>query len=174
MARWIAIIVVLVVLASCGSAGAPAVPSAIDLEPLLVQSGDLPAGVTGAQVRDVAPKMFDQAPKADRVLYQQFASGAKQIGGVAVFLYKDADTRTQGYSVIAKDMGQTEVVAGLGDQAVVTLLSPQAAAYGLDFADVLFQRCVAVVHVRISGPDSRVAATAYAKRLDKRPAQVVC
>jgi hypothetical protein len=146
----------------------------VDLEPLLIQAGDLQAGVSGAQVRDIAPKMFDGMPTAANTAYQQFAQGSRQIGGVAVFLYEQ--DVSVGYAFVAKGMIESEPVAGVGEEAIATLPSATAAEFGLDYVDILFRRCGAVAHIRMSGdpPFERADAIAYARRLDKRLQEVVC
>jgi len=186
--QWIALVIVLSCLAGCGTApateqatrtnaaeGPAAAPTkqplvSVDLEPLLIQAGDLPAGVTGAQVRDTPPKMFDGMPKAAKAVYQQLAQGNQQTGGVAVFLYETGVDA--GYAFAAKGMGDVDPVADVGEQAIVTKAADNPA---LNFVDLLFRRCAAVVHTRMSGADlDRDTAAAYAKRLDARLKPVVC
>lgn len=177
-------VIALFLLVACGSPPATITPtiiptampptaiplSAIDLEPLLIQSGDLPAGIEGAQVRDVAPAMFDGMPKAAKTIIQQFAQGVDQIGGVSVFLYDKDNDRESAYQFIAKGMSNSDALTDTGDRAIVS--KPIAA---INFVDILFQRCAAVVHIRMSGEDlDRDAATIYARRLDKRLLGVVC
>lgn len=181
MGRYIVFVLFLV---ACGTApiSVPPAPtslptaiplSAIDLEPLLIQSGDLPAGITGAQVRDTPPKMFDGMPKAAKAIYQQFARGTDQIGGVSVFLYEKDTDRDQGYGFILGGMNTAQVTEGVGEQAVIAGPSKETAAV-LNFSDLLLRRCRAIAHIRMTGKDTAEAVTAYAKRLDTRLSEVVC
>lgn len=162
------------ILVACSAPGVPL--TEVDLEQLLVADGDLPIGVSAAQIRDAAPEMFEGMPAAEQVRYQQLARDGEQTGGVAVFLYGDEAARTEGYQLVADGFSEAEPVADLGEQAIVTLPNAQAAAIGLNFTDVLFQRCAAVVHIRLrnlEGEDS-TSAIAYAKRLDERLEEAVC
>lgn len=180
--KYLFVFLAALVLAACGGSpaptadaptAAPAVPTAIpleqiDLEPLLVQSGDLPAGTTGAQVRDTAPAMFKDIPAATNTAYQQLATGAKQTGGVAVFLYADAAPRDAAYQAIATGMGSDTSAPTIGERAALS-----AGGDILPFSDLLFQRCRAVAHIRMTGSDA-AAIESYAKRLDKRLQAVAC
>jgi hypothetical protein len=181
-----AVMLLALTLAACGGTTAPAAPAVpaatvvpldqLDLESLLVQSGDLPAGISGAQVRDSAPKMFDGMPKALKTTYQQFAQGAKQVGGVAVFLYDNDADRDSAYQFVAKGMGTSlDTLTDTGEKAIATKTDKNDPLAALNFTDVLFQRCAAVAHIRLSGENlDQTAATAYAKRLDKRLSGAVC
>ena len=163
----ILIAVVVLLLTACGGAS-PQSLAALDIEPLLVQDGDLPAGVAGAQVRDTAPGMFSSVPKADKTISVQLANSVKQIGNVTVLLYAQDADRDSAFATVMDGMGEPVDLAGIGDRAVgesVPLLST--------VTDVLFIRCHALAHTRMLGVDM-AAATAYMKRLDKRLQSAVC
>lgn len=189
--RRIGLLVLLAFLAACGAqSSTPSTPVAmplpteqptaipiesIELEPLLIQTGDLPAGVEGAQVRDTPPAMFKDMPAATKAIYQQFARGSKQIGGVAVFLYTTPADQDQGYKLLVDGMGEVNVVADIGEQASITKEDPKATSLGISFWDLLFRRCAAIAHIRLTGDGIDDATViAYAKRLDKRLAAVTC
>lgn len=157
-----------------------AVPiTSIDLEPLLIVSGDLPDGLSGAQVRDQAPGMFKEMPPAANVAYQQFSRDNKGAGGVAVFLYEQATDRDSGYKKILAGMSSAVAVADVGEEARMAILDDSIVALtGESSADFLFRRCAAVVHIRMTHND--IASNlnneviAYAKRLDKRLKEKTC
>lgn len=194
--RHIAVLALVLVLTACGSAPAAAVPTSppveptaaptaisladVDLEPLLITSGDLPADLTGGQIRDVAPKMFDGIPKAVQLREQRFARGGDAAGGVVVFLYENAGDRDAGYARVLDGMGETTPVDGLGDQSAQAAADAAALRAGIAYSDVLFRRCAALVHIRVGSPDVTspdevvITAATYAKRLDKRLQSVVC
>ena len=171
--RYILLAGILAVLTACSGAPISAtVPlERIDLDPLLLRSGDLPGDVSGAQVRRNAPAQFDGAPAPAQVVYQQFMDGPKQIGGVTVFLYEQDADREATYQLAARGMTNPDPVADIGNQAVID----QPPALEANDVDVLFHRCRAVAHIRLSGAnvDSSVA-TAYARRLDQRLSVVAC
>jgi hypothetical protein len=45
--------------------------SEIQLESIIIQEGDLPAGFSEAQIRDEAPERFRELPEAQNTIYQQ-------------------------------------------------------------------------------------------------------
>ncbi len=144
--------------------------SALKLDSLLVQAGDLPAGLSGAQIRDTAPAMFKAVPQADKTIYQQFARNGSPAGGVAVFLYEDNANVDKAYSVILAGMGSdSKPVSKLGDKASIAILT-----VGMEGGDLIFTRCNGVVHIRMTGTSSADEITSYAKRLDTRLSEVAC
>jgi len=74
------------------------------------------------------------------------------------------------------------LVSSIGEKAIVTFMEKQvikvqgnSLEVGSDSSDLLFSRCHAVVHIRISVDGlTKTKIEAYAKRLDKRLAPVVC
>lgn len=169
--------VLMVVLVGCGSSTQPtAIPSStavplsqINLEPLLVQSGDLPAGLSGSQVRDEAPEMFRDMPKYENVIYQRFENKGQVVGGITVFLYASGNDINSAYSSIEKGIGSgTEPLSDIGEKGIVAELS----LLDNTSTDILFVRCQAVVHIRM--PGDKTDSTPYARRLDKRITPVVC
>ena len=168
MPRVLTVILVALLLAACGGPNL----TGVDLEPLLIQSGDLPAGTGGGQVRDGAPQMFAQAPAPTKAIYQQLARGSDQAGGVTVLLYAQPADREAAYTTTLDGMGDTYPVDGIGEQAV---MSQPIDLLGLHGSDLLFRRCAAVVHVRFIDPNSPTdTLKAYGQRLDKRLQGVVC
>jgi hypothetical protein len=144
--------------------------SALKLDSLLIQSGDLPAGLSGAQIRDTAPLMFEKVPKADNTIYQQVARNGKQAGGVAVFLYEDTSKVDEAYKEILSGMGSdANPVSEIGDKASIMMLT-----LGMEGGDLVFERCNFVVHVRFTGTPNADDITSYAKRLDARLSEVAC
>ena len=75
----------------------------IDLEDILIESGDLPIGYTSGQFQS-PPKMFDDFIKkigdADYSVSQQFAKNEKAAGGVTVFVYEDIKTVKLAYDTL--------------------------------------------------------------------------
>ena len=149
--------------------------SELELEPLLIQAGDLPAGFSGAQVRDVAPQMFDELPIAENVIDQRFEKGGAAAGGVTVILYSSKSEIDEVYGLLVSSMGDsTQTVTEVGEQAIAIVESLSAAGVTFKFSDLTFIRCSAVVYIRMSDIADSDAITAYAKRLDSRLEPVVC
>lgn len=157
--------------------------SELDLEPLLIQPGDLPAGFSGAQVKDVAPSLFDDLPTAENTMDQRFERGGDTAGGVTVFLYDSTSEIEEAYALImsieadyALIMGgmNVQTVAGVGEQAIVSVLSLPVGGFTLESSDLAFIRCNAVVHIRMADVVDIDTIRVYAKRLDSRLESVVC
>lgn len=166
-------------LAGCGTPQAISDPTAavvtppaalkdIDLESLLVQSGDLPSGMSAAQIKDAAPPGMNDYPAATKAIDQRFQQNSKTVGGVVVLLYEQpADLATA--TALATKIGKySEALDGVGEQAKLFLGTDL-----LPIRGVTFVRCHAIVDVTMSKVDTH-EITAYAKRLDKRLHSVVC
>jgi hypothetical protein len=71
----------LVVLVGCGMQLRAPTPTPVNLESLIIQPGDLPAGLTVAQVLDTRPPAYDQMgmPQASKIIFQRLA---KNIGNM--------------------------------------------------------------------------------------------
>jgi len=158
--------------------------SELDLEPLLIQPGDLPAGFSGAQIKDVAPSMFDDLPAAENTIDQRFERGGDTAGGVTVFLYGSTSKIEEAYALLMSieadyvalltDDMNVQTVTGVGEQAIVSVVSLSMGGFTLESSDLDFVRCSAVVHIRMVGVADIDTIRAYAKRLDKRLEPVVC
>lgn len=158
---------VAVMLASCGGTNL----KTVNLEPVLIQEGDLPAGFTGAQVKDTLPPMFEHAAPPTKALYQGFQRAGNGAGGVSVLLYESDTDRDATYADSVKGMGDgTQPQTDVGERA--TILSSDS--YSTLLADLVFVRCHAVVFVRFIGTKQPSDAAAYAKRLDQRLQPLVC
>jgi hypothetical protein len=184
MKTWIILVCMATLLISCGGeqqvvpASAPpatavVAPAAvalkdIDLEPLLVQSGDLPSGFSGAQIKDAAPPALKDYPQATKAIDQRFQRNNKTAGGVVVLLYDQQSDLDQATALATKASKYSESLSGVGEQAKLFLGTDL-----LPIRGVTFVRCQAVVDVSMSGVDTR-EITAYVKRLDKRLQAAVC
>lgn len=172
-------IVLSLFLVSC-SALQPAKPTPVplnqlDLEPLLVQSGDLPAGLTGAQVKDIAPEMFATFPKPTKVIDQRFQRNNQTAGGVTVLLYETVPEREQAYGALMTGLGKdAKPLEGTGEQGSATTLDVTVATIHLQTVALGFRRCTALVYITLAGTATLSDGDAYAKRLDKRLTPLVC
>jgi len=137
-------------------------------ESLLVQPGDLPAGLSGGQVRETAPAMFKSLPIAQTTIYQQLARHGSAIGGVAVFVYNSGPKLDIAYAEIVRGM-DSNPAPGIGERAQIATTQ-----IGEPSFDLVSARCGYVFHIRISGAGVEDNITSYAKRLDKRLASALC
>lgn len=158
----------------------------IELESLLVQAGDLPAGVSAAQVRSTLPEMFDGISEPDAAIFQQFEKDNDVAGGVSVLLYSKPAALQDGYNYLIDGMDSDAAVEGLsstirsadvGDgqiEAIVTEMRLSAAGVTFELNEIVFSRCSALVHIRMTGGVGIAGITAYAERLDRRLESAVC
>lgn len=131
--------------------------SKLNLNSILIQQGDLPAGFSGDQILYSAPGMYKKLPVADNTIFQQIAKMGESYGSVAVFLFEDKEKITSAYNQIVTDMLGTHPVKGIGEKAYVS--------GNLD--NIAFVRLNAVVHIHAYLP-SDADIPAYAARLDSR------
>ena len=176
--RLVVLIAALLGLAACGGspAAAPATTAAqaavpladIDLAPLLIQSGDLPAGLSGAQVKDTVPPGLNAVPTPAKAIDQRFQANGNTAGGVVVLLYEaSADVETA-FRLAVGEGKNSQPQYSVGDAARVWLPSDVVTR-----ARVAFTRCHAYVDISIRQA-SVDEVTAYAKRLDQRLQPLIC
>jgi hypothetical protein len=138
-------------------------PSDLDisiLEHLLVQDGDLPAGLTAAQFKATPPGMFRDVKYFKLFAGRSFEKGGESYGGVSLFIYDDE---------IGLDIDYNVIIMGFGpDRDFIETFGEKAHQR---WGDIAFVRCNTIVHIRAPEP---VGAINYAKRLDNRIEQQVC
>jgi hypothetical protein len=157
--------------------------SALQLDDLIVQQNDLPAGMSGSQIgyqekRDTAVPIA-----ADYYIEQNLAYGDKDRGQVMVWVYEDTANTQLRYNAIldflnqecAKAPGQCysgdpHVVPNLGEGA---MMISEFNFMGADMHTLVFYRCHAVVKIRTWADHSDDIAN-YAIRLDRRLTPIVC
>jgi hypothetical protein len=178
---WLGLLAAL--LAGCGGAPAAEAPvptptvvslDKVDIEPVLIQSGDLASQVAGGQVKELVPILFKGITEPSRVLTQELDRNGVPFGSVTVFLYNSAKERESAYTemlraiaIKAESGGASQ--AGIGEQSFGGVFANNLPG----FAEIVFVRCHAAVHIRINSSDA-TDVTTYAKRLDKRLESLVC
>jgi len=158
--------------------------SEIDLESILIKSGDLPAGYSPSQVRSTPPDMFDNIKNYSNSIYQQFELQGEAGGGVTVFLFDKTSQVSIAYQLIADGFGdsqdseslkvEVDTLSGIGERATYVTLKSDLLGITNEFTDLVFTRCYAVVHIRLSDTAYLDYATGYGERLDKRLSEVEC
>ncbi len=176
--RLVILVTILLALAACGGSPAAAPPTSnaqaavplvdIDLAPLLIQSGDLPTGLSGAQVKDIVPPGLKGAPTPAKAIDQRFQHNGNNAGGVVVLLYEASADVESAFRLAVGEGKNFEPQYGVGDTARSWLPSDI-----LPRARVAFTRCHAYIDVTF-GQASIDEVTAYAKRLDQRLQPLVC
>jgi hypothetical protein len=143
-------------LAGCGGPNL----KTVNLEPALVQDGDLPPGMVAGQVTDGS--MSGGAAASDFV--NRIERDFTPVGHVLVILYDDDAPLQRDFKGILPGL--------TADGAPSTEVGTQAVTDYRGLGHVLFVRCHALVHVMLSA--SELATLNYAKRLDKRLEPLVC
>jgi hypothetical protein len=128
--------------------------------------------------------MFDDLPDPDGRIYAQFERDERAAGGVAVMLYESCTNVDAAYAALVDSFGEPvseeglkstrETIADIGEKAEAVTIESELAGVYLSAMDLVFARCHAVVHIRMTGTSSLVDIKSYAERLDRRLAGVVC
>ena len=156
--------------------------SELNLESLLIQSGDLPAGFEAGQVKDRAPAMFDNTPQPVQAIDQRFTREGEDRGGVVVLLYSASTDSDLAYTLVIDSMGDSVQEIDVGERASVISEVIEILGVNTGYAELAFQRCGAVVHVRfvknaVFEAQARISddvISAYTRRLDERLEKELC
>lgn len=165
----------------------------IDLKPLLIQPGDLPAGMSGGQVTSARPpnpgpgSVFKGLPMSDNEIAQEFQGKGGEGGWVMVFLYKSSHDLATAYDLMVDGLwgswqdpegsatSAKKALADVGEKATIATVDYRVNRWPFkDHAVIVFIRCNAVVQIQWSGAEVAEAAISYAKRLDQRLSLTVC
>ncbi|MFN2305079.1 MAG: hypothetical protein ACK2TV_15215, partial [Anaerolineales bacterium] len=143
------------------------------LDPVLVQDGDLIPGVTAGSVVEMDSTIFGDLglPKSEKARFQYFESDGKFRGGVAVFLYDSKRDVTEAFDLLRYAMGDEALrPSDLGEQAALVIVSDERSSY----VEVVFTRCNAVVDIRLMDMGRPEALETHAKNLDARLKSLLC
>jgi len=146
--------------------------SDIDLEPLLIQPGDLPAGFRGAQVCDTISGYLERdAPAPDNFIWQQLERDAERAGRIAIIVYDDPELAKEAYDAIVDGFVEQKGTDRAGEAAVI---SAWRDLVGNNWTSSAFLRCHAVADFLFTDIRDAEAAKTYMQRLDARLEPVVC
>jgi len=160
--------------------------SALQLDELIIQPNDLPAGVSGAQISH--HEKCDSAAGnkcAEYYINQDLAFEDNQHGQVEIWIYEERQYVSARYNVqldiFKAECEKAEKQCYPGDPKPIPDLGESARMIdvynfiGADSFSIVFTRCNAVVLVNIRGvandPDGVIT---YAQRLDERLTSIVC
>ena len=136
--------------AACSQTGASQEPTAIllanlDLEPLLLEDGDLPADFKGAQIRHTIKEApFSELPPAAQAIVQEIDGYNQDTSNlVYILLYEDLDDLQEAFEQLVsksfKFTEEAEPIDGIGEQAQFE--KDEFAFHYIPYEKVAFTRC---------------------------------
>jgi len=148
--------------------------SEFDLEDILIQANDLPAGYLGGQASNTTLRMLDDIQNADYIISQQIQKDDYEAGDVTVFLFELEVDVTKAYEEILKLLPEdAKSVDGEWDVGALYILSLETPTV-FDSIAMVFSRCHAVVSIRIDFSKNENDILSYAKQLLERLQPFVC
>lgn len=191
MKKYIWILYILLFLVSCAKptpipeptpipSPTPILLSEIDLEPIVIQAGDLPAGFTGAQISHYGKNIYGSVND----IKQELANNNQSAGFIEIYLFGDLEKAEKIFTSKTNSLGKSNVsdissttvseIPDVGEKA--TSASSRISFFGLDtyVIDFVFIRCSAFVNIRFSDTSNTQSVINYAKRLDERLSKLIC
>jgi hypothetical protein len=146
----------------------------VNLEPVLFQSGDLPAQYKSGQIAYRWPDGLPLTYFPDNLILQKVGQEISQTfedDYLMVALYDSKDRQEKAWQDIVDYFSDKPgVSAGVGDQATYITISDTSGR-----ALLVFTHCSALVAMDITGADmSKDLLEAFAQRLDERLEPLVC
>jgi hypothetical protein len=150
----------------------------IDLEQILIKTGDLPAGMSSAQVVKEVP-VDEGFPASVNQLEIQLAQDNKAIGFVRIFIFetdRDVEKAYTSLAATSTEYVKIENIDNLGESATAhsTYVPLKFGLAPIQFAEVIFRRCMAVVVTQFTNTSQTQGAINYGRRLDDRLRGIVC
>ncbi|OGO33242.1 MAG: hypothetical protein A2Z16_00735 [Chloroflexi bacterium RBG_16_54_18] len=145
----------------------------LDLEPLLLEDGDLPADFKGSTIRHTIEEApFSELPPAAQAIVQEIDGYNQDTSNfVYVLLYEDFDDLQEAFEQLVtksfKFNEEAEPIDGIGEQAQFE--KDEFAFHYIPYEKVAFTRCNALVYIETSTDSLN-----YARRLDARLKETVC
>ena len=146
-----------------------------DLEGVLIQENDLPAGHSAGSTSLKFSTYYEKilVPDADYVMRQQIQRDSVSGGQVTVFDYALAGMATFAFNSITADMKNVRDLEGVGEKAMLEIPSDDQSV-SQDYVGIVFVQCHAAVHISVLGTNDEQAVIAYAERLAQRLEPLVC
>ena len=157
----------------------------IDLEPILIQDGDLPPGYYEAQVREVPNDSYKWIINKGLNNIQQYIGLNDDIGGsVTIYLYEDTIALNTAYEQQSDSFGelsdspkpgyQTSYLDGIGEKAKYLTFDEKSYGDEFDQTALVFKRCHALVDISFYQTYNLDYIVSYSKRIDRRISDLVC
>lgn len=173
-----ALVLALTLVTACAGSGAPAVArpplSQAELDALLVQDGDLPAGLTAEPLASRVDWLAS-VPAAPQETARRLLGQGGELGSITLLVYppgSDIATVYTPVSAVLEKAAQRppQFIGSIGERSGVVTSSPlnQPVVY-----DLSFLRCSAAAYIRLRTSDVDDVLQ-YADRLDERLQQRIC
>lgn len=143
--------------------------SALNLEPILITTGDLPPGYEASQIRNELSDLSKASPTPDYFVSQSISYNGNFGGTIDVLIYEDSVKTQSAYQVISNNMPGDSTNIEVGDGGQISSTSFIVSTVSLSFI-----RCHAVVSVQFMETTQKDDVVSYAKRLDERLKPLVC
>jgi hypothetical protein len=149
--------------------------SELDLESIIIVSGDLPAGFSAAQVTTLFSETgYNSAP--DYFISQGFSNNGEVGGSVKILIFEIESDAKSAYTVSSNIVpGENKESVELGESGLgATFDLSYIAGISMKGATVAFKKCNAVVYIQFIGTTNLRGVIAYGNRLDSRLEPFVC
>jgi hypothetical protein len=143
--------------------------SELDLRPIVIVGGDLPAGFQPSQIETNLYKLAEGVPEPDNIFSQAISKGNQNGGGVDVLVYEDISELDLAYDLLTSKIPGSLIDIKIGEYGEMGKMSFR----GIDTSTVVFVRCNAVVWIQIFTLDEE-GVISYANQLDKRLEEFFC
>ncbi len=164
--------------------------SEINLESALIQSGDLPAGYSGGQIRDVPPKFFMSITDLGaNSIQQEIVRNDKLNGFITILIYEDVSQAQEFYSILeekeviepfrvepfSSEYKTVDNFPNVGEKSAHATYDNYLSGDSLilQIEDTVFLRCNAVVMIH-TGSILKYGIQPFAEKIDKRLTELVC
>jgi len=182
MHRVFVFVVIAIFLVACGSSTSqqatrevltPIIPTVTqggeiwpDIQPLLVQDGDLPVAITAGEINNRVPALLGDKPSPDKIISQRFTQDSQDVGGVTILYYNESKVRSEVYQLYIGTYIRPQRASDIGDFAHV--------ANDPRLKMIVFGRCKVVASIVFNTKIDEEDVLSYAKSLDTRIKDISC
>ena len=148
----------------------------VDIAPVLIQKGDLPAGFIAGDVTEINPYYYESARAKEQEI---LASDGSRVGTVSVYLFASGGEQSEMFDLYRQVESQEGIipyeVTGIGDCKDCTSIFSIS---GCDIR-VVFTRCTGVAVIELYADCNQKeynfdSLVAHAKRLDESLKLIAC
>jgi hypothetical protein len=148
----------------------------INLEGILLLSGDLPTDYVGQQIKSTMPSKFNALPKPNVIIQQGFRAGKFASDGIMILLYESPDDLSSSYELLKGILEKDANFSPLNDVGEKSIISDERNnLFTVTSVKMVFLRCQALVYIDLfSTSADKEDAINYALRVDNRLTPLIC